>query len=456
MTGRSPIHRRWSELRAGAAGITWWHRREPDRAIWEYAVTRRLMRCGGSRIMVFLVVLLAAAAVLLPDARPALIPFTAAMVLAFFMPAAGCCLLPAALLLPLKLPVTGLGGELLFLRLDHGLLAGLLLHLALRDAVRPSRHYTPLLCFLIAAGVSVLTGLARDTLSAPLPALAYYLHLIMLGGIFVAAYSLGGRTGRAGVYAWCLPVILLAAFGILEARMPVLRIENNAYRTYEHFFFDGQANHAAGVLAMGAGAGLCLVFHPRWRVMGLALTLLCCAALPGSRSREGFAALAIVLAALAALRFPRLIPLLFAGGVLIVLLLPDGAWENLAAPGGSLSDRMLHWREALNGVRDYPVFGMGPGARHRRFYDNQYVFLLAETGFTGLLLFLWWLASLARGLWQRSGGPGPGKLWAMAALAALAGIAVQGLAAVSFLSVMPAAIFYWLAGFALAQREPAS
>jgi len=99
---------------------------------------------------------------------------------------------------------------------------------------------------------------------------------------------------------------------------------------------------------------------------------------------------------------------------------------------------------------------LGLGARHRQFYDNQYVMFLAETGGVGALFFVGWLAYLARALWQGRRAPGVGGALCAGTLAGLAGVAVQGLAAVCFIVTVLAGPLYWLAGYALSQADEGS
>jgi O-antigen ligase len=163
--------------------------------------------------------------------------------------------------------------------------------------------------------------------------------------------------------------------------------------------------------------------------------------------------LAAGLAVLIAFRFPKaLMPM--AGGFLMLLLLsPASFWYAFSASGSSMSDRMMVWQEVLASFWNHALFGEGLGARHRSYYNSQYVLLLSETGLIGLLLFSAWIASLVKALRIASKGQGLGASLCVASVAAVVGVSVQGLAAVCLLITSIAGSLYWLAGTSLAMAE---
>ena len=230
-------------------------------------------------------------------------------------------------------------------------------------------------------------------------------------------------------------------------------MDGGRYRTYERLFFDGQANHIAGFLAMGVLVGIVLLRHERWRVLGAVTVAVSLMALATTGSREGAAGLAAGLAVLFVLRYPRaLIPMVI-GSLLLLLLSSSEFWYEFSAPRSSMSDRVQAWREALASFWSHALLGEGLARRHRSFYDSQYVLLLSETGLVGLALFSAWIVSLARTLRIGSKGSELGASLCAAALAALVAVSVQGLAAVCLLITSISGPLYWLTGTSLAMTE---
>ncbi len=444
--------RQWAQsANDGSAFLAWWQRGAGAARIFENAFGYRFVQ----RKIHFLLPLAVAVAVGLAVLFGPwiLLPLGLIAAMSYLWPRAGLAALPAAYLWSPEFALAGVGNELAFLRIDHALVLGLLAHLCRRAAFRDTGLYVPLFLFLAASVTSALLGLLRGYVATPEYALMYCVQLLYLAAGFVCAYSLGHRLPRAVPYAWALAMVAFAAYGIAETRFPLEVAEGLRYRSYERGFFDRQANHAAYALVLGGLTGLGMLAHSRWRGLGLALVLLCLAGLWGTGSREGVAALAAGLAAMLLLRLPALLwaaPLVF---VLLCMALPAGFWDALLRPDGSFFDRILHWKAALATVDQHPVLGLGLGARHRRFYDSQYIMLLAETGLAGLLFFSWWVAALARALWHGARAPGA-SVFAAAAFCALVALCVQSLACVGFVVTMMAGPCYWLAGVSLArQRE---
>ena len=377
---------------------------------------------------------------------------------AFAKPVWGLAALPAALVWTPRFGLLALSGETLYLRLDHGIAAGLILRLATSDtrpsnvyAIRDSALYAAFAFYLSASALSVLAGAFRHTLPSPAISLIYLAQPVYLVLIFVAAYSLGRRLGPWAVYAWGLAIISVGAYGIAESIWPLPAIEGATYRTFERAVFHRQANHFAGLFAFATPVGIALARTPRWRVLGLGLALVSCAALVGTRSREGALALAVGMGVLLVLWLPRY-RWVAAAGLLALLFVPRDTWHELVAPGSSMAHRFSMWKGALSTLDAHPLLGLGTGARHRSAYDNHYVMLLAENGALGLGLFLIALAHLARALFQRSRAMRCNVL-CTGCLAGLAGIAVQGMAAICFYVTVIAGPLFWLCGCALAIEE---
>ena len=209
---------------------------------------------------------------------------------------------------------------------------------------------------------------------------------------------------------------------------------------------------------MTAAVSLALARERRYRAPALSAAVLSMLALPGTGSRQALAALAVGLATWLVCRASRKLPLatwLFAGMLILFLAVPFASdFSELAHPGGSLHDRFTAWRAACASLPEHPCFGLGLGARHRSYYDNQYVHLLAECGITGLVCFIALLLVLARSLWRASAKPGLDGSVAIAAFCALAAWAIQGLASSCFIITSLAGPLACLAGYALPEEEP--
>ncbi len=393
--------------------------------------------------------------VLLMLALPLYPACAAAVLLAAAYPILGVALLPAALLWSPRIEVFGWSGENVFVRLDQCLVLGLLLHAALTKRLLP--RDTPLLAwqalFLCACAASVTAGLLQDTLPSVGLAGLYLGQLLHLAILFAAAYAFAPRLGRWGVYAFVLPIIAAGAYGLAEQHNPYMHAETFAYRTFERGWFDGQANHFAGVFVLASAMGLALAALPRWRALGIATVVLSILGLAGTHSREGVVALGAALACLALIRWPRLWLLAALAALAAAIHVSGEPWHRASMPGGSLFDRLLAWKAGLSTLGQFPLLGLGLGARHRSYYDNQYVFLLAECGAMGLAAFAAWWACLGRALRHGAAWDSLRGVLCAGALAGLGGMAVQGMAASCCIITVIAGPLYWLSGYALGLEE---
>lgn len=376
--------------------------------------------------------------------------FTAA---ALFYPGISLLALPALLIWAPRLSLGEASGESLFLRIDQFVVTGLIARLlvAPREQLTSPPGHTAFITFLSAIALSIMAGLLRGTLEAPLSALLFLAQWLEFYALYVAAWTFAPRVPQYLAYAWALPLIALAAYGLAEFAWPYYEDPDVRYRTFERVLFPGQANHAAGLFALAAATGLGLALKPRYRALGVALALLSTLALGPTGSRSGALAWAAGIAAFALIRVPAFRWWLTPLGILGLAAVPGAFWARHSAPGSSMYDRLIAWKSALSTVAAYPLLGLGAGARHRSFYDNQFIMTLAESGIAGLVLLLILLFALARALGQ---GCSPRQGWYGAgALAGLAALSVHSLATATFIVTMTAGPFFWYAGITLAQRE---
>ena len=361
--------------------------------------------------------------------------------------------LPALFIWAPRLTLGEGGGEAIFLRLDQFVVAGLVLRGMIHPGERlasPPAH-TSFVLFLVALSLSVVLGLIRGTLAAPVSALLYLAQWLEFYALYVVAWNFAPRIQRVLPYAWALPLVALAAYGLAEDTWPFHEDADVRYRTFERALFPGQANHAAGLFALATATGLGMTLKPRYRVLGIAVAIFSTLAIWPTGSRSGALAWAAGVGAFFLVCVPALrwwvTPLVVLG----LAAVPGNFWAAHSAPGSSMHDRLVAWKSALSTVDVYPLLGLGAGARHRSYYDNQYLMTLAESGLVGMILLLILLFGLARALGQRSGSR---REWCAAgALAGLAALMVHGLATATFIVTMTAGPLFWYLGVALSARE---
>lgn len=363
--------------------------------------------------------------------------------------------LPTLLVWAPRLTLGEAGGEALFLRLDQFVVAGLIVRGLFHPGERllsPPAH-TTFVIFLTTVSFSIVLGLLRGTLAAPLSALIYLVQWLEFYALYVVAWTFAPRVRRHIVHAWTLPLIALAAYGLAEQVWPYHEVPGIRYRTFERVLFPGQANHAAGLFAFATATGLGIALRPRYRVLGIALALLASLALWPTGSRSGALAWAAGIAAFVLVLVPATRWWLPPLGVLGIAVVPGTFWARYSAPGSSMYDRLVAWKSALSTVDAYPLLGLGAGARHRSFYDNHYIMTLAESGMLGMAFQLTLLFSVARALGHAGGGSS--RWMGAGALAGLAALCVHGLATATFIVTMTAGPCFWYCAVALAQNEEA-
>lgn len=372
-------------------------------------------------------------------------------IVAMYCPGTALMAIPALLIWAPRLTLGEAGGESVFLRLDQFAVAGLvargLFHPSDRLSSPPG--HTAFVLFLATVSLSVSVGLLQGTLAAPMSALLYLAQGLEFYALYVAAWTFGPRVQAWSIHAWALPLVALAAYGLAEDLWPYYEDPDVRYRTFERVLFPGQANHAAGLFALATATGLGIASMPRYRVLGVALALLCTLALWPTGSRSGALAWGAGIGAFALIRVPALRWWMPPLGVVGLVALPSEFWARHSLPGSSMHDRLVAWKSALSTVDLYPLLGLGAGARHRSYYDNHYIMTLAESGLLGMLLLFALILALARALGQQCSTCG----LCAGALAGLAALSIHSLATATFIVTMTAGPLFWYAGVALARRE---
>lgn len=372
---------------------------------------------------------------------------------ALYRPGPALLALPALLIWAPRLTLGEAGGEAVFLRLDQFAVAGLVARGLFHpeDRLSSPPGHSAFVLFLATITLSVSAGLLQGTLAAPMSALLYLVQWLEFYALYVAVWNFAPRIQRWSVHAWALPLVALAAYGLAEDFWPYYEDPDVRYRTFERVLFPGQANHAAGLFALATATGLGIATMPRYRVLGIALALLCTLALWPTGSRSGALAWAAGIGAFALIHVPALRWWLPPLGVVGLAALPGDFWVRHSLPGSSMHDRLVAWKSALSTVDLYPILGLGAGARHRSYYDNHYIMTLAESGLVGMVLLIALILSLARALGKSITGAAGGLC--AGALAGLAALSVHGLATATFIVTMTAGPLFWYTGVALATRE---
>ncbi|MCP4643152.1 MAG: O-antigen ligase family protein [bacterium] len=439
-----------ASVAAGSRIASWWHTCSAPCAVFDTSRALCVLRRRAWVLCVPVAVAVCASFAFPSAFTWPLLALLVTAAAAHAWPTLALALYPVAAIWTPKLVLSLVGDESVFVRIDHALILGAAVRHALTNHSVAPPALKPLFLFGTAALISTGAGLIHGTVASwqmAVPAIAQFVYL---GLVFVCAASGAPRLKEWGIYAWALPLIAFAAYGIAEQTSPIARAVWN-YRTFERGLFDGQANHAAGLLVVGALVGLALVRVPRWRVLGVCLAAASVAALPGAGSREALPALAAGLCCLGMVLRPLWMAVLLPALGLLFIMIPGTWWDAVTEPGGSLYDRFVHWKAALTAFSARPILGLGLGAAHRRFYDNQYVMILTETGILGTSLFLGWLAALSRSVYHASRGSGGAV--ALGALAGLVAMTVQGGAAVTFIVTLIAGPVLWLAGYAVGVAE---
>jgi len=440
----------------GSCLRAWWNQAPvPCSLVETSAVFQMLHRLGHGPALLVACLLAAAPTVTpLPWSTAGILLLAAAT--AYGLPGIATATLPFFLLWAPKLSIAGTGNEVVFVRIDHALVLAILLRALQEKTLRTDRVLLPIVAFIMATCVSIITGTLSGTLNGAVAALFYLIQLLYLSGIFIAASTYGTRFPKLGIYSWAYAILTITAYGIAEMIHPVEGVPDGVYRTYERFYFDGQANHVAGLLACGTVTGLALMKTARWRGLGLVLAISGPIAMLGTHSREGFIALAVMLASFVLLPRPRVFLTVLVVTMVAGVMTCGPVLNALAVPGSSFFDRVLNWHAALEAFSHHPLVGLGLGAWHRNSYDNQYIMWLTETGLIGTIVFALWILVLLRKFWQNRNQPGVAGALGVGAFCALAGISVQGLAAVVFIVTILAGPLYWLLGLACAHSETPS
>lgn len=268
---------------------------------------------------------------------------------------------------------------------------------------------TSFLCFLIAAVFSIAAGMIAGTLDKPLMSILYLVKWFEYFWVFYFSAKLSQAIGpRRMVYLFFWMGIVLAVYGYYEHFAPMSTAAYpNYYRLYERPPFHGDANHIGGILAMwltffsflylrlsvGVNEDGDRPWTHRILFVSIFFVLFPLIWTFSRKSYLAFAGAYLVMFFLVPAARRRWVFL----GCLIVctsLLLPTRLAERVSDLGAVMSavdpyhsswaGNVDVWKRCFLNFDQFLFFGAGLGARHRLFYESQYVMTLTETGLFGL------------------------------------------------------------------------
>ena len=314
-----------------------------------------------------------------------------------------------------KIILGTLSSQAIPIRIDDILIAFLALFLIREVAINGKKFVSspldiPILLYLSIGAIATLRGILIGTIDKPIISLLYLCKRIEYFLIFYLFLNLTASKKEAKLFIRIslVTALCVALYGIWEHLYPLAEVAYPGfYRTYERGLFYGQSNHFGAYLMFLsmltlALATFCKKLRHKFILFAIMPVLLL--ALLWTYSRQSYLALFVALLAFSLLiGGRRSIPLFIILGLLL-LLLPHTVLERTAQIKeaflssdiyhSSMAFRFRQWRMALETFKYYPLLGVGWGARHRAFYESQFVMVLSEIGAIGLMVFLWLLARM--------------------------------------------------------------
>ncbi len=325
------------------------------------------------------------------------------------------------------------------------------------------------LLFFLATSVSVINGIWQGTLDKPVVSLFYILKWAEYFLIFsVAAFFAAGReNSRFLLKIFFILGLGLACYGYWETAFPSENVAYpNYYRLYERFPFFGDSNHVSGLIvlwiAFFTGIYLKSKNPLQTGILAAALLLIFPPFLLSYSRKSYFALGAALLPAFFIKGSRRRLLFLVLCYVLIALLLPSRVLERVGGVAEALSSADTYnsswahnvesWELALWNFKNFWLFGAGFAARHRIFYESQYLMVLTETGFTGFFCFLALIFSPLRGVlafWPAVDKDPEARGIAWGWVLGFTGMLVHNISCISWSIVKVAMPWWFLAGAVL-------
>lgn len=274
---------------------------------------------------------------------------------------------------------------------------------------RASSLDLPILCFVLVCVVSLFRAVLIGTVIPSSTGILYLGKLCEYFAVFYLMYNSIAAAEDARLYLRvCLFVAaLIGIYGIWEHFHPYpfdASVYPFIYRIYERGYFYHDANHLAAYLVFMASLTFGLLVHgcPNGiRKTGLLLVFLgLCPPIFWTYSRAAYVSLFCSLLMIASLRSRRFA--VYSALLLLWVVLSfstPSVIERIASIKtsvlsndpfhSSIAYRIQQMRLASGAISQYPILGIGLGARERVFYENQYLLILSEMGIAGLAAFLY-------------------------------------------------------------------
>ena len=269
------------------------------------------------------------------------------------------------------------------------------------------------LLFLVAAEISIFSGLFFRTIDKPVLSFLYLVKWVEYFLVFVLTASLArdAKSTDFFIRAFFLLGMAVAGYGYWEHFFPAAKaVYPNYYRLFERPPFHGDANHMGGLLVLWLGffTGIFLKESDRRRsVLWLGALLFVFFPLLWTYSRKSYFALAGAFFLPFFFQGVRrrllvLLSLFTLAGLLLPMRLADRildlgeAFTSTDPLHSSWAGNWVMWKQALWNFDRFFLFGSGLGSRHRLFYESQFILILAETGLAGLAAFTFLLLKMVR------------------------------------------------------------
>lgn len=284
-----------------------------------------------------------------------------------------------------------------------------------------------LLLFLLVVMLSILVGILSNTISEPLTSLFYLLKLMEYASVFYAAFYIidSNEKLKSLFNTFLISAMALSTIGLIDWLFSYI-IPNigstRPFRIFDNIIYKGESNHIAGFLVIAILLCVVSITNERQLTNKFRIAVVMFASVFTiflTLSRISILTLFILLILFTVLTRKWLIVLSLILISLLCFILYKPAHQRLESiyweyesfkytlartevgypPDFSYTrNRFENWSIALNEWRQFPLLGTGIGSRHRVFYENQYVMILAEIGIIGFVLFLWLLAKIIKNI----------------------------------------------------------
>lgn len=333
-----------------------------------------------------------------------------------------------------------------------------------RETARPTLMRGPMLMYIVVSLIATFYGAAMQTIDPirgmfiAMKSVEYFVLLYLVVNIVRSEDEI-----RFFTYVFILVGLFAAAQGIFMGWRPdrgiVHRVSGPMGET---------ANIFAGYLTIIISLCIGLVVQTsrlpvRLFLVGTILFLFYACLL--TFSRTGYVSLFSGLGIFSLFKRRQLILLILIILVLFPLLAPESVWERASTIGGifvgelpeSARARKQAWEVAwYNDIAQSPLIGNGPGYLPFGYVDNEYVRILVDIGFAGLIAFLWLIFRLFQKANQSYNASTEGTFHrglSAGYFIALIAMSVHAFGATSFTSIRSMEAFIILTGIFLAQWQ---